>query len=139
VIVLDTNVISALMLDEPDKKIVAWLDRAAPESVWTTTISIFELRYGIELLPAGRRRTHLEREFARVIDTDLQGQVLGFDENAAASAGLIAAVRRQNSHPIEIRDTLIAGIVTSRQADFATRNVRHFEDLDIRLIDPWAD
>ncbi len=39
---------------------------------------------------------------------------------------------------LEIRDTFIAGIVVSQHADFATREVRHFQDLDIRVIDPWA-
>ena len=138
-IVLDTNVISALMLDEPDKKVMAWLDRALPEAVWLTTISIFEVRFGIELLPAGRRRAHLEHQFARVIDTDIQDRILGFDENAAAAAGLIAAVRQQTGRPSEIRDTLIAGIVRARSADFATRNVKHFDDLGIKLINPWTD
>jgi toxin FitB len=137
-IVLDTNVVSALMRDHPDSKVTEWLDRLPEASVWLTAISVFELRYGIEILAAGRRRRQLEQEFARIIDTDLQGRILPFDKDAAAAAGSIAAARQKKGRPSEARDTMIAGIVVARGADFATRNVRHFQDLSIRVIDPWS-
>jgi toxin FitB len=137
-IVLDTNVVSSLMRDHPDAKVADWLDRLPESSVWLTAISIFELRYGIEILAAGRRRRQLEHEFARVVDTDLQGRILPFDNEAAAAASLIAAARRKTGRPSEARDTMIAGIVVAQRADFATRNVRHFRDLSINVIDPWS-
>jgi len=136
--VLDTNVISALMGFEPDRRIVAWLDRFPRESLWLTAISFFELRYGIEILGVGRRRRELEQGLARVLDPGFDGRILPFDDNAAEAASLIAARRRQSGRPAEVRDTLIAGIVVAHGADFATRNVRHFQDLDVRVIDPWA-
>jgi predicted nucleic acid-binding protein len=139
VIVLDTNVVSAIMRDEPDTGIALWLNRLPEASIWLTTITIFEVRYGIEVLPASRRRRRLELEFGHVLDTEIQGRILSFDENAATVASVIAATRRRRGRPSEIRDTLIAGIVISRRAEFATRNVRHFGDLDIQLIDPWAN
>jgi toxin FitB len=138
VIILDTNVVSALMEDEPDKKIAAWLDKFPWESFWLTTISLFELRYGIESLAAGRRRAEFEEGFARVLNPGFHGRILPFDESAAAAAGLIAASRRRRGRPTEIRDTLIAGIAVAHRADFATRNARHFSDLGISVIDPWV-
>jgi predicted nucleic acid-binding protein len=138
VIVLDTNVISSLMQDEPDRTITGWLDSISSEPVWTTAITFFELRYGIERLASGRRRRRLESEFARVIDDDLENRILAFDEKAASVAGMIAASRRRRGRPTEIRDTFIAGIVVSNNAEFATGNVRHFQDLEIRVIDPWS-
>jgi toxin FitB len=137
-IVLDTNVVSLLMRDRPDAKVAGWLDRLPESSVWLTAISLFELRYGIEILAAGRRRRELEHELARVVETEFRGRILPFDANAAAAASLIAATRRKNGRPSETRDTMIAGIVIARRADFATRNVRHFQDLSIRVIDPWS-
>jgi len=139
VIVLDTNVVSSLMRDEPDVGIAHWLNRLPEVSIWLTTITIFEVRYGIEVLPASRRRRRLEQEFGRVLNTEIQGRILPLDENAAAAASVIAATRRRSGRSSEIRDTLIAGIVISRRAKFATRNVRHFGDLEIHLIDPWAN
>jgi hypothetical protein len=139
VIVLDTNVVSSLMRDDPDAAIADWLNRLPEASIWVTTITIFEIRYGIEVLPASRRRRRLQQEFSRVLDTEIEGRILPFDENAAAAASVIAATRRRSGRPSEIRDTLIAGIVMARHTEFATRNIRHFEDLEIRLIDPWAN
>ena len=136
-IILDTNVISALMTDEPEPAVAHWLDRQPRESVWTTSITVFELRFGIERLPTGRKRRKLEDQFERVIHDDIQRRVISLDETAARDAAAIAARRETRGTPIEIRDTMIAGIVISRRAEFATRNVRHFRDLSLVVIDPW--
>jgi toxin FitB len=138
VIILDTNVVSPLMANEADRTIMAWFDAHPWQSLWLTAISFFELRYGIEILPAGRRRQELERALARVLDLGFQNRILDFDADAAAAACLIAASRRRRGRPTEIRDTFIAGIVVSNNAEFATGNVRHFQDLEIRVIDPWS-
>jgi predicted nucleic acid-binding protein len=139
VIVLDTNVISEFMRREPDAKVVGWLDGLSRQDLWITAISIFELRYGIELHAKGRRRNQLEDNLARVLDAGFNGRILNFDQEAANAAAFISAKQRSSGHPNEIRDILIAGIVVSRRADLATRSVRHFQNLDIRLIDPWTN
>ena len=54
-IILDTNVLSALMRTAPDPPVVAWLDRQPAESVWITSITVFETRLGLAVLPLGRR------------------------------------------------------------------------------------
>ena len=137
-ILLDTNVISALMQSSPDPAIVAWLDRQPPESVWTTAITVFEVRFGLELLATGRRRRQLEEAFAKALAEDFEGRVLPFDQAAAEAAGAMAAARRRADRTIEIRDLQIAGIVAARKATLATRNVRHFEGFGLAVVDPWA-
>lgn len=137
-IVLDTNVVSALMRTEPDPVVVAWLDGLPPESVWTTSITVFEVRLGLEILAAGRRRRQLEEAFAQALEEDFEGRVLPFDQGAAQAAGRIAAERRRAGRTVEIRDVQIAGIVNLRKATLATRNIRHFEDCGLTLVDPWA-
>lgn len=136
-ILLDTNVLSALMQREPDEAVVAWLDRQPSESIWTTSITVFEVRMGLELLAKGRRRSRLEKEFDRLLAEDLDGRVQCFDRAAADAAGTIAASRQRAGRTVEIRDVQIAGIASVRKATLATRNVRHFEGLGIRLVDPW--
>lgn len=136
-ILLDTNVISALMQREPEPVVVAWLDAQPPESIWTTSVTLFEVRFGLELLAAGRRRRSLEEAFSKMIEEDFEGRVAPFDESAAHTAGRIAAERRQLGRSIEIRDVQIAGIALARKAAIATRNVRHFEGLGPVLINPW--
>jgi predicted nucleic acid-binding protein len=136
-IVLDTDVASGLMRPNRDTRLVDWLDQCAPESTWITAITVYELRYGVEALPEGRRRDELDRAINRALTDDFGGRVLPLDEAAAAIAASIAVARKRQGRPIEIRDTLIAGIVLSRKAELATRNVRHFQDLDISVVNPF--
>lgn len=138
-IILDTNVISAVMQREPDPDVVAWLDLQPLESLWTTTITVFEVRFGIELLPPGRRRRQLEEAFALSLEEDFEKRILPFDQTAAHEAALLAARRRQVGQPVEFRDTQIAGIATACRAALATRNTRHYEDLSIAVVNPWTD
>ena len=137
-ILLDTNVISALMQREVDPIVLAWLDSQPPESIWTTSITIFEIRFGLEILASGRRRRSLEEAFTAMIEQDFEGRVVAFDEAAAHAAAQIAAERRRLGRSIEIRDVQIAGVAAARKAAIATRNVRHFQGLGPDLIDPWS-
>jgi hypothetical protein len=137
-IVLDTNILAALMRKVPEAPVVAWLDRQPAESVWITSITLFEARLGLALLPSGRRRTALETAFARLLKEDLENRVLDFDSAAATEAASLAAARQKIGRLVDMRDTQIAGIALARRATLATRNVRHFSDLKISIVDPWA-
>lgn len=136
-IILDTNVISALMLREPDRSVIAWLDEQPPESIWTTSVTLFEVAFGLALLTRGKRRDALEQAFAAALAEDLGARVLAFDEDAARHASILAARARRARRPVEIRDVQIAGIAGARRAQLATRNTRHFDGLGVRLVDPW--
>jgi predicted nucleic acid-binding protein len=136
-IILDTNVVSAMMRRDTDTKIRSWLDSQPAESIWVTAITVFEIRLGIEILAKGRRRKQLEEDFDQTIAEDFDGRVLDLDQAAAESAAMLCAERRLRGRAIEFRDTLIAGIVVSRRAQLATRNLKHFDDLKVAVIDPW--
>jgi predicted nucleic acid-binding protein len=135
---LDTNVLSGLMQRVPDQRLVEWLDDQPVESIWTTAITVLEVRMGLELLAPGQRRGQLEQAFDRLLAEHLEGRVQTFDQTAAMAAGTIAASRQSAGRTLEIRDLQIAGIATARRASVATRNVRHFEGLGLDVIDPWA-
>jgi predicted nucleic acid-binding protein len=139
VIILDTNVLSALMRTAPDVPVIDWLDRQPPESVWITSVTLFEARFGLNLLPKGRRRQALESAFERLLEDDLENRVLDFDSAAAAAAAALAATRQKAGRPVDVRDTQIAGIALARRATLATRNVRHFRDLKVPVVNPWQD
>lgn len=136
-IVLDTNVISAAMRIDTEPEIVAWLDRQPPDELWITAVTVFEVRFGIAILPAGRRRRALEAAFALALRDDLEDRILPFDRRAADAAGDFAARRRASGNPVVVRDTQIAGIVTVHSATLATRNARHFQDLSVPVVNPW--
>src|SRR6476620_6951067 len=113
-IILDTNVLSALMRTNPEAVVVAWLDRQPADSVWLTSITVFEARFGLALLPRGRRRSGLERALDRVLVEDLSNRVLSLDEMAAVTAAELAAERQRAGRIADLRDTLIAGIAQAR-------------------------
>lgn len=136
-IVLDTNVVSALMRSEPEHAVVAWLDQQPAESVWTTAFTVSEVRMGLALLPEGRRRERLDVAFRLMLAEDLAGRVLPLDRAAAEEAGRLAARRQREGRSVELRDAQIAGIVLARRACLATRDTRHFADAGIALVDPW--
>ena len=137
-IILDTNVLSALMRTTPETTVVTWLDRQPAESIWITSITLFEARLGLALLPKGKRRQALDTAFSRLLEDDLENRVLDFDTAAATEAAALAADRQRAGQPVAIRDTQIAGIALARRAVVATRNVRHFSDLKVPVVDPWA-
>ncbi len=136
-IILDTNIVSAIMQRKPDSAVINWLNSVAVESIWLTSITIFETSFGLALLPDGKRRLSLTNQFKQVVETDLNGRVLLFDQDAANSAAVLAAMRRKTGKPVDMRDTFIAGIALTRKAAIATRNVKHFLDLKVEVINPW--
>jgi predicted nucleic acid-binding protein len=131
-------VLSALMRVVPDRPVVAWLDAQPTESIWLTSITVFECRLGLALLPDGRRRRALEDGFERLLAEDLGHRVLSFDAEAAAHAARIGAARQRAGRVVDVRDTQIAGIAVARRATLATRNLRHFDDLSTPVLSPWA-
>ena len=137
-IILDTNVLSALMRKAPEAPVVAWLDRQLADSVWITSITLFEVRLGLALLPKGRRQQTLQAAFAKLLKDDLEDRVLDFDSAAATEAASLAAERQKAGRPVDMRDTQIAGIALARRATLATRNMRHFRGLKVPVVDPWA-
>jgi toxin FitB len=127
---------SALMKRRYESAVEEWMDRQT-EALWTTSISIMEIRTGIEVLATGRHRQRLEAAFARCLREDLEERVWDFDREAANEAGILSARRGLAGMPLDFRHIEIAGIVASRRATLATRNIRHFDKLGIDLVNSW--
>ncbi len=121
----------------PDPSVIEWLDQQPAESVWITSITLFEARLGLALLPNGRRRRALELAFEHLLAEDLEERVLDFDRPAAEAAAALAAERQRDGRIVDMRDTQIVGIVLARRATLATRNVKHFADLTAEVVNPW--
>lgn len=137
-IILDTNVLSALMREIPDTKVITWLDAQSRTSVWTSSVTVLEIRFGLHIMATGEKRSLLSQAFERLLD-GIGHRIAAFDDAAAAAqtASLMASSQRRG-RPVELRDTMIAGIVLARHAGLVTRNVAHFEDLTVPVLNPWA-
>jgi predicted nucleic acid-binding protein len=136
-IILDTDVLSTLMRGRPDVAVAAQPDRQSAESIWISSITVFESRLGLALLPDGRRWQLLEAALEQIVAVDLDDRVPDVDRGATAAAAALAACRQRAGKPVDMRDTQIAGIAASARATLATRNVRHFANLQVSVVDPW--
>jgi len=138
-LILDTNVISELMRPVSDEAVIAWVGGQSGASLFTTTVTEAELRYGLALLPAGARRRQLLEAIERMIEDDFGARVLPFDRLAARAYGGIVAERRRLGRPIAQFDAQIAAIAQSRDAGVLTRNTRDFDDCGIEVVNPWSE
>jgi predicted nucleic acid-binding protein len=125
------------MRDFPNAKVLAWLDLQPPASIWITTVTLMESRFGLFRMPARKRRDHRLKELELILAEDIERRFAPFDEAAALSTALLLAERQLKGRPIEYRDAMIAGIAISTKATLATRNVAHFSDLGTNLVNPW--
>jgi predicted nucleic acid-binding protein len=134
--ILDTNVVSEFMMRSPSLKVIGWLDRQPRSSLWTTAVTIFEIRLGLQIMPSSKRREALNQRFDEVL-ARINEQIVPFDTEAAQEAASLMASRKMRGRPRDLHDTMIAGIVLARRTGLATRNVAHFDDISAPLIDPW--
>jgi toxin FitB len=136
-IVLDSNVLSELMRPRPEARVIAWLDRQPQTSIWTTSVTVFEIRFGLQVMQTGERRTFYTRGFEGLLGA-IDHRIAPFDTEAAQHASALMAARKIQGRPRELRDTMIAGIVLAHRASLATRNISHFDDVSATLVDPWT-
>lgn len=137
-IILDTNVVSELLRPAPAASVAAWLAAQEGSRVYLTAIGAAELRLGVALLPAGRRRDTLELAIDAMLAEDFRRRILPFDEAAAHAYAAIAAARRAAGRPISQSDAQIAAIALACDASLATRDIADYEGCGVTLIDPWV-
>ncbi len=136
-IILDTNALSETLKSGPSEIVLRWLSSQEPSSVFTTAITRAEILFGIEAMPAGKRRQRLSDAVEDIFAKDFEGRILPFDHEAAREFAKIAASRKISGRPISQFDAMIAAITRANRATLATRNTADFEDCGIRLLNPW--
>jgi hypothetical protein len=136
VIVLDTNVTSELMRPVPAPVVVAWVRAKRTSDLYTTSITMAEIRYGIERLPDGRRK-ELLRSTAEDVFSSFSEDVLPFDADATPAYAEIVSQRERTGNHINGFDAQIAAICRTHHAQLATRNVNDFKNTGLTVIDPW--
>ncbi|SPJ25456.1 type II toxin-antitoxin system VapC family toxin [Palleronia abyssalis] len=136
-ILLDTNVLSEVMRPVPAPIVLEWFAAQSATDLYLPAIVEAELRFGLLLLPDGRRRSGLEAALNGMIDEDFAGRILPFDSTAAKAYPKIAARRRRAGKPVKEADCQIASIAASRGATLATRNVKDFTNSGVQIQNPW--
>ena len=138
-ILLDTNVLSELMRPAPSAAVENWISNQPAAAIFISAITEAELRYGLALLPDGRRQRQLVAQAEAMLTEDFAGRILPFDSPATCAYARIAAARRLSGRPISQADAQIAAIAASRGAAIATRNIADFRECGIDLVDPWTE
>jgi predicted nucleic acid-binding protein len=137
VILLDTNVISELVRQSPDRTVVSFVDRQPPDSVFTAAICEAEIHYGLARMPRGRRRDNLAVRITAFLGTGFLARILPFDSACAALYGKIRADREAAGKPITVEDGMIAATARAYGATVVTRNLADFRDCGIDIASPW--
>ena len=137
-IILDTNVISEPMRSRPEPGVVAWLNAQVDTALFTTSITLMELRFGVERLPEGKRKADLWAVLDFTLSRLVGPRVLSFDASAANLAASIAAEAKRSGTPIGQADAQIAAIASAHGFAIATRDIAPFERAGLTVINPWS-
>ncbi len=136
-IILDTNIISEIMRQLPNEKVLAWLDKQEATDLFITAITIAEISYGLHVLPEGNRRSALEGSFNKAINEAFNNRVLTFDKAAGYHYGEIMSYRKSLGRPLGVCDGQIAAIARIHGFSLTTRNIKDFSDCHLELINPF--
>ncbi len=136
-IVLDTNVISELWKVEPDSSVLTWIDSQMVETLYLSTITIAELRFGLATMPEGKRRTIYQDRLEREVLPVFTGRILSFDLDASQAYAQLMARAKEAGRAIGKADGYIAAAAAVRGLIVATRDTSPFEAAGLRVINPW--
>lgn len=137
-IILDTNVVSETMKPAPEPRVIDWLNRQEVSTLYLTTISLAELRFGIARLPPRERRDDLEARLERMLSEVFAGRVLGFDAAASVAFGTLYAIAERNGQAVGFADGAIAAIAAANGYPVASRDIAPFKSMGVEVIDPWT-
>jgi len=136
-ILLDTNLISELVSKAPNERVLEWAASVSSQDLHLSSITIAEMRYGVEKMPEGKRRAALEANINTIIEREYEGRILPFDHLSGDIYGVLAAKLFKRGVNIDQNDMMIAAIALRYNATVATRNVKHFAPCGVTVINPF--
>lgn len=137
-ILLDTNVVSEPLRRIPEARVISWMDAQALETLYLAVITVAELRAGVALLPAGKRRKNLHESLENQILPLFAGRVLALDLACTRTYADIMAKARSDSLAIATADAYIAAIAAANKFTVASRDTSPFDAAGVAVINPWA-
>lgn len=137
-ILLDTNVVSEPLRASGDMNVLAWIDAQIIETLYLSTISLAELRFGIAVLPAGKRRDTLHASLEQRVLPLFASRILSFDDPASKSYATLRARARAAGQAIAPADGYIAAIAVAHGFTVATRDTSPFAAAGVPVINPWT-
>jgi predicted nucleic acid-binding protein len=137
-ILLDTNIVSEMIKPTGDANVRHWIDSYAELDFFIASPIIAELRFGLALLPEGRKKNALSKACDAIEDEIFAGRILAFDQRAAHAFARLRAKRQTLGKPLAVMDAMVASIASAHAMTLATRNIADFADLDLAVVNPFA-
>ena len=136
---VDTNVISEVMRPEADREVLLWFDRIGFSRVALASPTVMEMKYGIEQMPIGARRSRREMQFADLLEVYLGGRVVSYGREEAEECARIMAKKREIGESLEdhLADAMIAACALTAGLAVATRNETEFRNTGVKIVNPW--
>ncbi|MGH9493415.1 MAG: type II toxin-antitoxin system VapC family toxin [Candidatus Sulfotelmatobacter sp.] len=134
---LDTNAVSEWVKPRPDPGLMGWLESADEDRVFISVVTLAELRYGSERLPAGKRRQGLERWLQDELPLRFEGRILPIDTDIADAWGRTIARSEAAGRPIGVIDAFLSATAEINRLTLVTRNVSEFSLLKT-ILNPWT-
>lgn len=134
---LDTNCISELVRGNPEPRVLQWIDAVDEGLLYLNVLTLGEIRKGIALLPAGKRRTALETWLELELRTRFAGRILAIEDAIADRWSVLAAAAKQHGIALSVIDGLLAATALHYELTLVTRNVSDFGSTQVQLVNPW--
>lgn len=135
---LDTNVVSEWVKPHPNAGVIAWLDEVDEDRTFLSVITVAELRYGIERLASGKRKTRLHQWATQELPLRFEGRLLPIDSLIADRCGQVVARSEAVGRRMEVTDAFIAATAEIHRLVVVTRNTSDFEPILKNVLNPWA-
>jgi len=134
---VDTNVVSEFPKPGLDPNVERWISDTPENQIWLSAITFTELRIGIDSMAGGRRRTLLLSWFENDLPARFEGRIISVGVGVADVCGSLMARSQKLGRALELADGLLAATAETHGMTLVTRNTKHFENLGIRLLNPW--
>lgn len=136
-ILLDTNVVSEPLKPLPSPAVLAWIDAQAVETLYLSAITLAELRFGIAIMPVGKRKNSLRQQLEERVLPLFAARILPFDTCAANAHAALRARARVAGFAMGLADAYIAAIAAAHGFTIATRDTKPFQISGLNVVDPW--
>lgn len=134
---LDTNILSELVKPQPNAGVVQWILEHPEQLCFISVVTLSELQFGIERLPASIRKEQIKAWLNHDLKARFAGRIINIEDTIAIQCGTFRAIRQHQGVPLAIADGLIAASAFIHELAVVTRNTKDFEQLGIQLINPF--
>lgn len=135
--ILDTNVVSELVAQNPDHHVIQWVESVDPESLFLSVITIGEIKTGVEKLSSSKRKKNLIAWLEQDLLVRFREYILPIDTSVVMTWGRLLAELEKSGKPMPAIDSLLAATASDLGYTLVTRNITDFEDASILLLNPW--